>query len=136
MGVNERREKLARAGAWLRRSRSRRYPKAADFARALDIGTSLLSRYETGSSEVPDDRAEDIADVLGLDVIAVRRGREKWVPDDSGSVMDRAERQMDENEKLIAEILALPPRDQRAVRAVVDALKDAENPDGARDVGR
>lgn len=79
-GSDDRRARLAKAGEWLRAARARRYPKAADFARDLDISTSLLSRYETGGSEVPDDKAERIAQALGLDIIEVRRNLGLWVP--------------------------------------------------------
>ena len=48
---------------------------------------------------------------------------------DAPSPMDQAEAMLDENERLVAEILALPPRDQQtakaAVRAVIDALKSS-----------
>lgn len=84
MGVDNRRERLARAGAWLRDARSRRYPKAVDFAEAIGIERSLLSRYETGVSEVPDERAQAIAEALGLDIITVRRGLGKWIPEEVG----------------------------------------------------
>lgn len=53
----------------------------------------------------------------------------------SGDVMNRAEAMMDENERLIAEILALPPREQQtakaAVKAVIDALKKSAETPGA-----
>lgn len=79
----ERRERLAEAGAWLREQRIRRgFDKAADFARKLGIERYTLSTYETGRSAVPDDRATQIAEVLGMDEIEVRRGLGLWVPDD------------------------------------------------------
>lgn len=124
MGVDERRERLARAGAWLREARSRRYPKAVDFARALGIERSLLSRYETGASEVPDERAETIARVLGIDIITVRRNLGLWVPDER-SPMDQAEAMMDENERLVAELLERVRRlNRRKQEALLDMLED------------
>lgn len=137
MGVNERRERLARAGAWLREARSRRYPKAVDFARALGIERSLLSRYETGASEVPDDRAEGIAEVLGIDIITVRRNLGLWVPK---SPMGRAEMMMDQNERMAADLVArvrrLNERKRQAVEEVVRAFEDEQarprEPDGGQ----
>lgn len=135
MGVNERRERLARAGAWLRKARARRYPKAVDFARAIGIERSLLSRYETGSSEVPDERAERIAEALGLDIITVRRNLGLWVPESS---IGRAEMLMDQNERMAADLVArvqrLNERKRQAVEEVVRAFEEdqasAREPDG------
>lgn len=51
--------------------------------------------------------------------------------------MAEAETMMDENERLVAEILALPPRDRQAVRAVVEALKgSAETADASNEYRR
>lgn len=125
MGADERRERLARAGAWLRAARSRRYPKAVDFARALGIDGSLLSRYETGASEVPDERAEQIAKVLKMDIITVRRNLGLWVPEATGP-MDRAEAIMDENERVLESIKSLGRRERKAVEQMIDTL--AEDP--------
>ena len=125
MSSEDPRERRARAGQWLRDQRQRRgYRTAAEFARALGIDKGLVSNYEVGRSDVPDDRANRIADVLGIDILTVRRNLGLWVPRDAGP-MDRAERDLDENERLVAEILKLPPREQETARAAVKALVEA-----------
>lgn len=78
------REQLEAAGQWLRRARvTRGYATLVDFARALDIDQSQVSRYERGVSEISDERAAQIARVLGMDLIEVRRNLGLWVPDDA-----------------------------------------------------
>lgn len=79
--MTSRRDQREAAGRWLRRARERRgYRTAADFARALRVDQSLVSRYERGISAVGDERAEQIADVLRMDLIDVRSGLGLWVP--------------------------------------------------------
>lgn len=79
-------DRLEAAGRWLRRARERRgYQTAADFARALHVDQSLISRYERGINEVGDERAEQIAEVLGMPIIQVRRGLGLWVPPESAA---------------------------------------------------
>jgi transcriptional regulator with XRE-family HTH domain len=81
-----RRDQLEAAGRWLRGARERRgYQTAADFARALQVDQSLISRYERGISAVGDERAEQIAQVLRMDIVDARRGLGLWVPRESGS---------------------------------------------------
>lgn len=120
------RERRAKAGQWLRDRRQRAgYRTAAEFARALGIDKGLVSNYETGRSDVPDDRAERIAEVLGIDIITVRRHFGLWVPKEAaGSVMDRTEAMLDENERLAREIRELAARERRAVEAFIEALKE------------
>lgn len=75
------RDRLEGAGRWLRDARERRgFPTAADFARALRVDQSLVSRYERGLSAVGDERAEQIAQVLRMDIVDVRGGLGLWVP--------------------------------------------------------
>jgi transcriptional regulator with XRE-family HTH domain len=79
-----RRDELEAAGRWLRGVRERRgYQTAADFARALQVDQSLVSRYERGISAIGDERAEQIAHVLRMDIVEVRRGLGLWVPHES-----------------------------------------------------
>lgn len=79
-----RRDRLEAAGRWLRRARERRgYHTAADFARALQVDQSLISRYERGISAVGDERAEQIAHVLGMEIVEVRSGLGLWIPPES-----------------------------------------------------
>ncbi len=40
-----------------------------------------ISNYETGKNTVPEDRVEDLAQALKLDIIDVRRGLGLWVPE-------------------------------------------------------
>lgn len=78
---DDRRARLLNAGRWLRNMRERHgYAKAVDFARALGVDASLISQYERGVNAVPDERAEQIAEVLGLDIIETRRNLGLWVP--------------------------------------------------------
>jgi transcriptional regulator with XRE-family HTH domain len=86
MDMASRRDRLEAAGCWLRRARERRgYHTAADFARVLQVDQSLVSRYERGISAVGDERAEQIAQVLRMDIIDVRSGLGLWVPSESGA---------------------------------------------------
>lgn len=69
------------AGQWLREQRKRHgFDTVGSFARAIGVDTSRVSNYENGRNEVPEDRAERIAEVLGLDIITVRRNLGMWVP--------------------------------------------------------
>lgn len=86
-----RRDGLEEAGRWLRRARERRgYRTAVDFARALQVDQSLVSRYERGISAVSDERAEQIAQVLHMDIIDVRSGLGLWVPREPGAARPAA----------------------------------------------
>lgn len=76
-----RRARLEVAGAWLREQRTRRgFRTGGAFARALGVDPSAVSGWETGASRVGDERAEAIAELLGLDIITVRRRLDLWVP--------------------------------------------------------
>lgn len=82
--VSSKRERLEAAGRWLRRTREQRgYATLGEFARALGVDPSLISRYERGVSEISDERAEQIAKILRIDLLEVRRSLGLWVPDDS-----------------------------------------------------
>lgn len=77
----DRRTVLEDAGRWLRKQRERRgFETAGEFARTIGIDPSQLSRYERGISAVPDERAEQISEVLRMDILDVRRGLGLWVP--------------------------------------------------------
>jgi len=81
MTRDDRRARLGQAGRWLREQRERHgFTRAVDFARALGVDASLVSNYERGVNAVDDERARKIADVLGLDEVAVRRGLNLWTP--------------------------------------------------------
>jgi transcriptional regulator with XRE-family HTH domain len=78
MDANERR---VAAGTWLREQRTQRgFKTAGEFARALEVDPSRVSAYENDRSLVPDDRAEQIAELFEMDIIEVRRNLGLWVP--------------------------------------------------------
>lgn len=114
----EKRRRIAEAGAWLRQERRRRgFPTGQAFADALGIGQSLLSKYELGVNEVPDERIEQIAKVLEMDIVEVRRGLGSWVPDDVPS-------EPEEREESLAE------RARRIEAMVRDLVEDIEQEEG------
>jgi transcriptional regulator with XRE-family HTH domain len=81
MTIDDRRERLAQAGEWLREQRVRRgITTAVEFANRLGVDKALVSNYERGVSEVSDERAKKISEVLGIDEIEVRRNLGLWVP--------------------------------------------------------
>ncbi|MGH9248910.1 MAG: helix-turn-helix domain-containing protein [Acidimicrobiales bacterium] len=82
MADPDKRTRLAQAGAWLRETRERRgFHKVVDFAREIGVDPSMVSNYELGKSAVDDERAEQIAAVLRMPILEVRRGLHMWVPD-------------------------------------------------------
>lgn len=90
-------DRLEAAGRWLRDARERRgYATAADFARALQVDQSLVSRYERGLSAVGDERAEQIAQVLSMDIVDVRSGLGLWVPRESAARPAAADAELQE----------------------------------------
>lgn len=46
----------------------------------MGVTASVISRYETGASRISDERAEQIAGALNMNIIDVRRGLGLWVP--------------------------------------------------------
>jgi transcriptional regulator with XRE-family HTH domain len=74
------------AGRWLREQRRRRgFETVGAFARALGVDPSRVSNYERGDGRVPDERADQIAELLRMDVIHVRRNLGLWTPPESAS---------------------------------------------------
>jgi transcriptional regulator with XRE-family HTH domain len=132
-----RRDRLEAAGHWLRRVREQRgYRTAADFARALRVDQSLISRYERGISEVGDERAEQIARVLRMDIIDVRRGLGLWVPREPAARATRPAAAEDaELQELIAEAGDNPVlRDALlAVKRMNEARRQPQPPHGRDD---
>lgn len=123
-GVNRdaRRERLIAAGQWLRDQRQRRgFPTAAEFARRLDIDRAVLSNYERGVNAIDDERAEQIAEVLGMDLIEVRRNLGLWVPPESSE--QPAEPQT------WAELNEVIQSDPELARAVLDLMRMAARKD-------
>lgn len=81
--MTSKRQQQEAAGLWLRSARERRgFQTAGALARRMGVSGSLISRYETGISAVSDERAEQIADALDMNIIDVRRGLGLWVPAD------------------------------------------------------
>ena len=72
--------RLIQAGQWLRETREERGMSQTTLAGLIGTSSANLSNYERGHTTVPDDRAEKIAEVLGVDVIEVRRNLGLWVP--------------------------------------------------------
>lgn len=76
------RERLEDAGRWLRDQRERRGLSVREFASKLDVSTPVVYDWQNGKMGVSDERAAQIADVLDMPEIDVRRGLRLWVPDD------------------------------------------------------
>lgn len=136
MSTRGRRNEPSPAGKWLREQRERRgISTQAELARRLGWDKTMVNNYETRGVTVPDDRAEELAEFFGIDIITVRRNLGLWVPD---SPMDRAEMVMDQNERLAAELVErvrrLNRRQREAVEQLVRVLEDSPSP--TRDVDR
>lgn len=127
--VNDRENREA-AGRWLRDARRRAgYDTLGAFARALGLDQSQVSRYELGTSVVPDDRATRIAEVLGRDELEVRQRLGLWVPKKTRRIPDRTDDVLDEIDHIAEDIRSLDSRGRQAVEALVESLKSsAENP--------
>lgn len=76
----DRRERLVAAGAWLRAQRERRGIAARDMAAQLEVFPQTVYNWEAGKTGVDDDRAEQIAKLLDVDLIEARRNLGLWVP--------------------------------------------------------
>ncbi len=74
-------ERQKRAGQWLRRAREQVGVSSRRMAEAMEITTAMLSAYELGRHGFSDERAEQIARTLRMDLVAVRRGLGLWVPE-------------------------------------------------------
>lgn len=137
--MTSKRQRQEEAGRWLRRAREQRGLRTTGaLARLMGVSDSLVSRIETGMTAVTDERAEQIAAALDMDILTVRRNLGLWVPDEpprTGSTMDEVERTLDESEEIVRQLRSLPPRDRDTVAAIIETLrKRAETPDpDARD---
>lgn len=126
--MTSKRERLEDAGRWLKKAREDRgFSTATTFAAALGVNQSMVSRYERGMSEVEDERAEQIADVLGMPLVEVRRGLGLWVPADeppSITVPGSFEQQLREELAQLREDLAdLDPSRKVSYRILRRALE-------------
>lgn len=120
------------AGRWLRAQRiARGYSTVGSFARALGIDPSRVSSYETGRATVPDSRAEQIADVLQLDLITVRRHLGLWVPEDAPQQAPWAV-ELEEVRRLLHDLAERDPTRVRMARRLLEALlEEIESTDGS-----
>jgi transcriptional regulator with XRE-family HTH domain len=131
--MTSKRQRQEEAGRWLRRERERRGLRTAGaLARLMGVSDSLVSRIETGHSAVTNERAEQIANALDMDVIEVRRNLGLWVPEDEPPTLDEINEQLDENQRNIAELLErarrMDARRQRALIEVARAMDDSDEP--------
>lgn len=73
-------ERQRLGGDWLRRTRpSRGFATAKALAEAMEVDPSIVSRIELGQYAVDDDRADQIATALRMDILEVRRGLRMWL---------------------------------------------------------
>src|SRR5689334_9142242 len=73
-------ERRAQAGRWLRDAHESRGMNSAELARRLGVKAQTLSHWETGRYWVPDEAAREIAVILGMSEVEVRRGLGLYVP--------------------------------------------------------
>jgi transcriptional regulator with XRE-family HTH domain len=79
----EKKARMARAGAWLHAERDKRGLSQTAMAQALGLppgSQNRISNYENGVYEVNDRMIPDIARVLGLPEYDTARGLEAWLP--------------------------------------------------------
>ncbi|GGV33873.1 hypothetical protein GCM10010182_67100 [Actinomadura cremea] len=106
--MTSKRQQQEEAGRWLRKARERRgLQTAGALARRMGVSDSLISRIETGATAVTDERAEQIAEALDMDLIAVRRNLGLWVPSalevSDGEADERVEDPFERLERLLRE---------------------------------
>lgn len=94
--MTERRERLARAGEWLRDARKAKGLGQDDLGALIGTSGANVSNYERGHIEVPDDKAAKIAAALDLGELEVRRGLGLYVPSEEdttgGDILDAIRR--------------------------------------------
>jgi transcriptional regulator with XRE-family HTH domain len=123
--MTSKRQQQEAAGKWLREARERRgFQTAGALARRMGVSDSLISRYETGVSAVSDDRAEQIAEALGMDLIEVRRGLGLWVPEERplDEIMDSANAVQDELDRRFEE-MKRDPKKRRRLELIIEIVE-------------
>jgi transcriptional regulator with XRE-family HTH domain len=81
MSTRGRRSEPTPAGRWLRQQRERLgIATQAELDRRLGWNKGTVNNYETRDVMVSDERAEQLAELFGLDIITVRRNLGLWVP--------------------------------------------------------
>ena len=112
-----RRERLVRAGRWLAEARENKGLTGRAMAAQLGVSPQVLSSYERGMVQVPDDRAAQIAAVLGLGPSETREGlglfASPGAPKDDQSVV------------WLPKDVELSPKQRRALNRIVDAFIDS-----------
>lgn len=105
-----------------------------ELAASIDVATQAVYNWESGKNGVDDERAEQIATLLGTDLIDTRRNLGLWVPalpaldgpsESFDEIAERLERKY--NEVLIPgfeRILADPEKRKRLVRILSDPTKE------------
>lgn len=136
MSTDDKRSRLIAAGRWLKETRERHgYPVAAEFARALGVNPSLVSHWERGVNRVTDEQAKQIADLLGLGEIEVRRNLTLWVPEQEGKGVPERPPEAElfaaigtpEFDELFDHLIAdLPKREREVAEALRDAIKETD----------
>jgi transcriptional regulator with XRE-family HTH domain len=116
-----RRDRLLRAGRWLTAARERRGLTQRALAAAIERSPQVVSTYERGLVQVPDDTAELLAAALGLSLGETRANLGLYVPEGDGTD-DR-------------HMLRLPPgveltdQQRKSLHRIVDAFIESVRPD-------
>lgn len=126
------------AGRWLRAQRERRgITSQAELARRLGWDKTAVNNYETRGVTIPDERAEQLAEFFGMDIIRVRRGLGLWVPPADA---DAEEVPTEALEDALIERIRRDPHTRQDFfdRLLAETLQDAESdvPDADEDTGR
>lgn len=98
---------------------SRGLHTAGALARRMGVSDSLISRIETGATAVTNERAEQIAQALEMDIITVRRNLGLWVPDDEAADDESAA------SPVMAELTERLAQDPDLARAVLEIFRRA-----------
>lgn len=129
------------AGRWLREQRRRHgFETVGDLARALGVDPSRISSYETGKGKVPDERADQIAELFGMHWLTVRRGLNLWVPPTARGEAGEAEEPIDELERVFRRYRDDPGERGTVLRGLLSTWDEndegEEAPDGGGGGGR
>lgn len=129
-GMTSKRQQQEEAGRWLRRARERRgLHTAGALARRMGVSDSLVSRIETGATSVTDERAEQIAEALDMDIISVRRNLGLWVPSTPELFDEEVERKAEDPFERLERVYEewrqeAEESEAEALRAVIESYRD------------
>lgn len=121
------REQLEAAGHWLRDQRERRGMSVRAFAAKLDVATQMVYDWQNGKVGVSDERASQVADVLDLPELEVRRGLGLWVPDEENA--RESETEDEDVEQLMRRVRQMPREDRRALLRLLRASDQMPPPE-------